>query len=81
MWPIDIDNGGTTERTYVLIHTDDIDGITRNPAHGVAIKDAFDKRFGVKVVDPRFMLVQTFEHVSAPPHAAFRPESGLVPPP
>ena len=25
-------------------------------AHGVAIKDAFDKRFGVKVVDPRFML-------------------------
>ena len=50
------ENGGTTERTYVLIHTDDIDGITRNPAHGVAIKDAFDKRFGVKVVDPRFML-------------------------
>ena len=49
MWSIDIDNGGTTERTYVLIHTDDIDGITRNPAHGVAIKDAFDKRFGVKV--------------------------------
>ena len=28
MWSIDIDNGGTTERTYVLIHTDDIDGIT-----------------------------------------------------
>ena len=24
MWSIDIDNGGTTERTYVLIHTDDI---------------------------------------------------------
>eukprot|EP01045_Picozoa_sp_COSAG04_P001649 COSAG04_NODE_56_length_30604_cov_692.571119_20_plen_57_part_00 len=26
MWSIDIGNGKTTERTYVLIHTDDIDG-------------------------------------------------------
>ena len=25
-------------------------------------------------------IMQTFKHVSAPPHVAFRPESGLVPP-
>ena len=42
--------------SYLVIHTDDIDGITKNPKHGELIMAKFKQRFGVKVVDPRHML-------------------------
>ena len=42
--------------TYLVVHTDGIDGAAEDPRDGVAIVEALDKRFGVTVGDPKFML-------------------------
>ena len=55
MFTVDI-NG---RKTYMVVHTDDIDGATQDPRDGAAIIDALDKRFGVTVGDPKFMLGRT----------------------
>ena len=42
--------------SFVVVHTDDCDGASQDPRDGAAIRDAFNARFGVKDVDPKFML-------------------------
>ena len=43
-------------KTYLVVHTDDIDGAAQDPRDGAAIIDALDKRFGV-TVDTSFALL------------------------
>ena len=45
-------------KSYLLIHTDDIDGAAEDPRDGDAILNAFDKEFGITLVlcESRFML-------------------------
>ena len=42
--------------SYLVIHTDDIDGITKDPKHAERIMLKFKKKFGIKVVSPTDML-------------------------
>jgi hypothetical protein len=42
--------------SIVVVHTNDCDGASQDPRDGAAIRDAFNARFGVKDVDPKFML-------------------------
>ena len=42
--------------SFVVVHTDDCDGASQDPRDGAAIRDAFNARFGVKDVNPKFML-------------------------
>jgi hypothetical protein len=43
-------------KSYLLIHTDDIDGAAEDPRDGDAILNAFDKEFGITLCESRFML-------------------------
>ena len=53
-------NAGSDEsgyrKSYLLIHTDDIDGAAEDPRDGDAILNAFDKEFGITLCESRFML-------------------------
>jgi hypothetical protein len=42
--------------SFVVVHTDNCDGASQDPRDGAAIRDALNARFGVKDVDPKFML-------------------------
>ena len=56
MFKIDIPGDATEHSTYIVIHTDDIDGITKNPQHAEQIMLKFKEKFGIKVVDANEML-------------------------
>jgi len=42
--------------TYIVIHTDDVDGVSEDPRDAKDICDAFHKEFKIKMTDSRFML-------------------------
>ena len=42
--------------SYIVIHTDDVDGVSEDPRDAKDICDAFDNEFGIKMTDVQFML-------------------------
>jgi hypothetical protein len=42
--------------TFMVVHTDDVDGVCDDPRDGQAIQAAFDAEFGVTTCDPKYML-------------------------
>jgi hypothetical protein len=51
-----ITNVKTGTVTFLLTHTDDIDLVCEVADDGVRILDAFDKRFGITMCNPKYML-------------------------
>jgi len=55
--------------SFMVVHTDDVDGVCDDPRDGKAIYDKFDKEFGVTSCDPKHMLGVTRQ---------MREENGIV---
>ena len=46
----------TKHKTYVVIHTDDVDCVSERVEDNITIMDKFDDKFGVVICDPHYML-------------------------